>query len=95
MGDVSWMVPTTGMGAAPWVPGTSAHTWQAVAAGGSSLGIKGMMVAAKTIALTAMDIYNDPSIAEKAKQELMKQRGDNFNYEALIGDRQPPLDYRK
>ena len=95
VGDVSWTVPTTGMRAATWVPGTSAHSWQAVAAGGTSIGQKGMMVAAKTIALTAIDIYNDPSIAEKAKAELLKRRGSDFVYEALLGNREPPLDYRK
>lgn len=95
VGDVSWLVPTAGMGAATWVPGTSAHTWQAVAAGGTDIGIKGMMVAAKTITLTAMDIFNDPDVTKKAKEELLKRRGADFVYEALIGDRNPPLDYRK
>ncbi len=95
VGDVSWLVPTAGMGAATWVPGTSAHTWQAVAAGGMDIGIKGMMVAAKTITLTAMDIFKDPSVTGKALEELRRRRGENFVYEALIGDRNPPLDYRK
>ena len=95
VGDVSWLVPTAGMGAATWVPGTSAHTWQAVAAGGTQIGVKGMMVAAKTITLTAMDIFNDPDVTKKAKEELLKRRGSDFVYEALIGDRNPPLDYRK
>ncbi len=95
VGDVSWQVPTTGLRIATWVPGTSAHTWQAVAAGGTGIGVKGMIVAAKTIALSAIDIYNDPEIAEKAKEELLVQRGANFQYEALLGDREPPLDYRK
>jgi aminobenzoyl-glutamate utilization protein B len=95
VGDVSWMVPTAGMSSATWVPGTSAHTWQAVAAGGTDIGIKGMIVAAKTLALTALDIYNDPKIVDKAQKELLEQRGTNFRYEALLGDREPPLDYRK
>lgn len=95
VGDVSWAVPTTGMSAATWVPGTSAHTWQAVAAGGMDIGFKGMIVAAKTIALTALDIYNDPSIATKAKEELREKIGEDFTYQALLGDRNPPLDYRK
>ena len=94
VGDVSWIVPTAGMGAATWVPGTSAHTWQAVAAGGTSIGHKGMIVAAKTIALTALDLFNDPKIIDRAKVELLKQRGYDFVYEALLGDREPPLDYR-
>ncbi len=95
VGDISWLVPTAGMGAATWVPGTSAHSWQAVAAGGMSIGQKGMMVAAKTLSLTAMDIFKDPSVTGKALDELNKRRGDDFSYEALVGDRKPPLDYRK
>lgn len=95
VGDVSWVVPTVGLRAATWVPGSSAHSWQAVAAGGTSIGTKGMMVAAKTIALTAMDIFNDPSIVEKATKELNARTGEEFKYKALLGDRKPPLDYRK
>ncbi|MDN5203975.1 amidohydrolase [Fulvivirgaceae bacterium BMA10] len=95
VGDVSWAVPTAGMNAATWVPGTSAHSWQAVAAGGTTIGFKGMMVAAKTLATTAYDLFKDPSVLAPAKEELLSRRGDNFRYESLLGDRLPPLDYRK
>ncbi|MFN8355277.1 MAG: amidohydrolase [Spirosomataceae bacterium] len=96
VGDVSWVVPTAGLSTATWVPGTPAHSWQAVACGGMSIGVKGMMVAAKTIALTALDIYNDPSAINKATDELNKRRGTStFVYKSLAGDRKPPLDYRK
>ena len=95
MGDISWLVPTVGLGTATWVPGTSAHTWQAVAAGGMSIGQKGMMVAAKTMTLTVMDIFNNPSVTGAALEELNKRRGEGFTYEALVGNRQAPLDYRK
>jgi aminobenzoyl-glutamate utilization protein B len=95
VGDVSWAVPTAGMGAATFVPGTAGHSWQAVAAGGTSIGTKGMIVAAKTLALTAYDIFKNPAIVEEATKELAKKRGENFKYEALLGDRKPPLDYRK
>ncbi|MBK8831207.1 MAG: amidohydrolase [Saprospiraceae bacterium] len=94
VGDVSWVVPTAGMRAATWVPGTSGHSWQAVAAGGTSIGTKGMIVAAKTMALTAIDLYKDPSIIETAKEELLRRRGPDFKYTPLTGDREPPLDYR-
>jgi aminobenzoyl-glutamate utilization protein B len=93
--DISWVVPTTGLVAATWVPGTSAHSWQAVAADGMSIGAKGMIVAAKTIALTAIDLYTTPTLIENAWKELKTLRGENFKYEALIGDRKPALDYRK
>ena len=69
--------------------------WQAVAAGGTSIGFKGMMVAAKTMALTAIDIYNSPGLLEKVKAEFNERRGPNFKYVALLGDREPALDYRK
>ncbi len=95
VGDVSFTVPTVGMGAATWVPGTPAHSWQAVAAGGTSIGKKGMMVAAKTLTLTAIDLFKDKDLIAKAKAELIERRGADFKYIPLLGDRAPALDYRK
>ena len=94
VGDVSWLVPTAGLRAATWVPGTAAHSWQAVASGGTSIGLKGAELAAKTIAATAIDIYKDKTLIMKAKEELKEKRGDDFDYKALLGDREPPLNYR-
>lgn len=95
VGDVSYTVPTAGFSTATWVPGTAAHSWQAVAAGGTSIGKKGMMVAAKTLALTAMDLFEKPETIEAAKKEFLQARGDDFEYIPLLGDRAPALDYRK
>lgn len=95
VGDISWVVPTVGLASATWVPGTSAHSWQAVAAGGMSIGVKGMTVAAKTLALTGIELMNNQKALDAAKAELLQKRGTNFTYEALVGDREPPLDYRK
>lgn len=95
VGDVSYTVPTAGLGTATWVPGTPAHSWQAVAAGGMSIGTKGMMVAAKTLALTAMDIFENPKTVEAAKAELEERRGKDFEYVPMLGNRPPALDYRK
>lgn len=94
VGDVSWTVPTAGLDTATWVPGTAAHSWQAIAAGGMSIGTKGMMVAAKTLALTAIDLMQDRSLIEKARREFDERRGPDFEYRPLLGDRDPPLDYR-
>lgn len=95
LGDVSWTVPTVQMTAATWVPGTPAHSWQAVAAGGTSIGIKGMIVAAKTMALTVAELMTDPSHVERARAEFDKARGPDFVYTTRLGDRKPALDYRK
>jgi aminobenzoyl-glutamate utilization protein B len=52
-----------------------------------------MMVAAKTMALTAIDLYLDPALIAKAKEEFKKDKGD-YQYKALLGDRKPALNYR-
>jgi len=94
VGDVSFAVPTVGLRAATWVPGTPAHSWQAVAAGGTSIGNKGMMVAAKTLSLTAISLFEDPELVKKAKEEFVERRGADFQYIPLLGDRAPALNYR-
>jgi aminobenzoyl-glutamate utilization protein B len=94
VGDVSWAVPTVGLRVATWVPGTSSHSWQAVAAGGTSIGTKGMLVAAKTLARTAVDLYLDPALVQNAKAEFEERRGPGYRHVSLVGDRPPPLDYR-
>jgi aminobenzoyl-glutamate utilization protein B len=95
LGDVSWVVPTAEMTAATWVPGTPAHSWQATAAGGTSIGVNGMIVAAKTLALTALDLFQDPEQVKAARAELAARQGPGFRYRPRVGDRPPPLDYRK
>ncbi|HEU4723638.1 MAG TPA: amidohydrolase [Gemmatimonadaceae bacterium] len=94
VGDVSWVVPTVQLYAATWVPGTASHTWQATAAGGTSIGVKGMLVAAKSMALAAAELFTSPAIVAAAKAELAAKRGPGFQYETMLGDRKPPLDYR-
>ena len=94
VGDVSFAVPTVGLRAATWVPGTPSHSWQAVAAGGTSIGIKGMMVAAKTLALTGMQLLENVKAIEIAKKEFLEKRGPDFQYLPMLGDRKPALNYR-
>lgn len=93
VGDVSYTIPTAGFSAATWVPGTPAHSWQAVACGGTEIGTKGMMVAAKTLAATGIELFNNPALIESAKKEFKEARGD-YQYKPLLGDRKPALNYR-
>jgi aminobenzoyl-glutamate utilization protein B len=94
VGDVSWVVPTTQFFAATWVPGTPPHSWQAVAAGGTTIGEKGMLVAAKVLALTLVDLYSEPKLVAAARVEFDERRAGR-TWQSRIGDRPPPLDYRK
>jgi aminobenzoyl-glutamate utilization protein B len=95
VGDVSWATPTVGVRTATWVPGTSAHSWQAVAASGNSIGFKGAQVAAKAMTLMAVELFTDSALRAAARAEFDASRGDDYEYVSLLGDRDPPLDYRK
>jgi aminobenzoyl-glutamate utilization protein B len=97
VGDVSWVVPTTGVDIATWVPGTPAHSWQAVAAGGTTIGRQGMLLAARTLAAVAWDLFRDPETVAAARAELDRRlEGTDYRYQPLLEAGQPaPLDYRK
>jgi aminobenzoyl-glutamate utilization protein B len=95
VGDVSIAVPTVGLSTATWVPGTSAHSWQSTAASGMTIGYKGAQVAAKTLTLAAIELFTNEELRMAARREFEQRRGGDFYYEALLGNRPPPLDYRK
>jgi aminobenzoyl-glutamate utilization protein B len=94
VGDISWVVPTTGFRTACWVPGTPAHSWQATAAGGTTIGRKGMELAARVLAATAWDLALDPETLGRARAEF-EQRTAPYRYEAMLElGQEPPLNYR-
>lgn len=95
VGDVSIAVPTVGLRTATFVPGTAGHSWQAIAAGGTSIGFKGADLAARAMSTAAIRLYTDEDLRAAATAEFRSQRGEGFVYEALLGDRAPALDYRK
>jgi len=95
LADVSWNVPTVSMISATFVPGIPAHSWQATACAGGSIGVKGMMVAAKSMALTTIDLFTDPEHIRKARAEFDQKRGQGFTYRTRLAGRAPALDYRK
>lgn len=72
-GDVSWLVPTGELSTACFALGSPGHSWQNVAAVGSPIGHKGMMVAAKTLALSLVDLLQDESARKAAKADFDKQ----------------------
>src|SRR5664280_783035 len=93
-GDVSWTVPMAQMVAATFVPGVPAHSWQSAACAGMSIGRKGMVVAAKSLVLTAVDLFTDPKQVAAAKASFQKRRA-GFEYRSRIpADQKPPLTYR-
>ena len=53
-----------------------------------------MLVAAKTLTLTAIDLFEDSTLLERATSEYRQRVSPDFIYSPLLGDRGPPLDYR-
>lgn len=92
--DVSWVVPTVGLSTATFVPGSAGHSWQNVVAAGSSIGLKGADLAARTLALTTAELFQSPDTIAAATAEMNRRRGADFTYKALVGDRAPALNYR-
>ena len=94
VGDVSWVAPTTGLSTVCWVPGTPGHSWQATAAGGTTIARKGMLLAARALAATAWDLYTNPKIVAEAKAEHARRLAEEKYQPLLEPDQKPPLDYR-
>jgi aminobenzoyl-glutamate utilization protein B len=92
--DVSWAVPTGGFTTACWVPGTPAHSWQATAAGGMSIGRKGMQLAARVLAANAWDLFQDPKLIAAARAEHQQRLAGRTYESLLLPGQEPPLDYR-
>jgi len=94
VGDVSWNVPTIGFVAATFVPGVVAHTWQATASAGMSIGQKGMLVAAKALAVTGADLFANPQLIQDAKKDFVRQLAGKTYKSEIPSGQKPPLDYR-
>jgi aminobenzoyl-glutamate utilization protein B len=95
VGDVSWNVPTIGFETATFVPGVVAHTWQAAASAGMSIGQKGMIVAAKALAVTGADLFSDRQLVLDAKTDFQRQLKGRAYVSAIPAGQTPPLNYRE
>jgi len=95
VGDISWEVPTIGFTSATFVPGVAAHTWQAAASAGMSIGQEGMLVSAKSIAIMGADLFAHPEVISAARADLQAQLKVKSYKSAIPPNQKPPLDYRE
>jgi len=94
VGNVSWVVPTSTISYASYVPGCGGlHSWQCTATGGMTIGTKAALQVARIYYLTAYDLFNDATKLDAIKAEFEKRRGPDFKFVPLMGDRKPALDY--
>ena len=87
--DVSWITPTSQISTTCWPLGTPGHSWQTVASCGSSIGAKGLIFAAKAMALAGLDLLTTPDTLAAAKAEFKRRRGDKTYVTPLPPDATP------
>jgi len=94
VGDVSWNVPTIGFSTATFVPGVAAHSWQAAASAGMSIGQTGMVIASKALALTAIDLLTTPQLVADAKADFTRQLNGKIYQTPIPATQKPLINYR-
>ena len=78
VGDVSWQTPTAQVYTACFTSGAPGHSWQNVSVGKTSVGHKGMLYAAKVIASAAIDLFENPELLKKAKEEFAENTAEGY-----------------
>ena len=78
VGDVSWLTPTSQINTVCWPAGVPGHSWQIVACGKSGMAHKGMLYAAKVLAATAIDLFEDEALLAAAKAEFAERAAEGY-----------------
>jgi aminobenzoyl-glutamate utilization protein B len=91
--DVSWIVPTLNLTVTTAPEGAPWHSWAVVASGGMSIGHKGLLLAAKTLAATAVDLYDDPATLKAIRDEF-EAKAQGQVYRSYVPEGPPPVPVR-
>jgi len=90
VGDVSWIVPEVGLVVSTAPADIPWHSWAVVACGGMSIGHKGMLYAAKAMAMTMVDLFENEKLRQEIRAEFLQRKGDHV-YKSYIPDGPPPI----
>lgn len=90
VGDVGYATPTVMLGMATACLGNVGHSWQNTAFSCSTIGMKGMMAAAKVMALACVRTMEKPELIKAAREELRRKNGGKYTC-PLPQDCQPPI----
>jgi aminobenzoyl-glutamate utilization protein B len=88
--DISWIAPTLHVTVATSPKGAPWHAWPVVATAGMSIGHKGMLRAAKVLAATMVDLYEQPQALAAVQAEFKAKKADTV-YEAYVPKGPPPV----
>jgi len=94
VGDISWIVPEITLVATTAPANTAWHGWSVVACGGMSIGHKGMLLAAKSLAMTMVDLFENEQLRKDVRAEFDQRKGGHV-YKAYIPDGPPPIPSQK
>ena len=94
VGDISWIVPEITLIATTAPANTAWHGWSVVACGGMSIGHKGMTLAAKSLAMTMVDLFENEQLRKDVRAEFDQRKGGQV-YKAYIPDGPPPVPSQK
>lgn len=78
VGDVSWLTPTAQIHVAAWPNGAPGHSWQIVSCGRTEIGHKAALQAGKILAAGAIDLFEDPVLLKRAREEFERRTKDGF-----------------
>jgi aminobenzoyl-glutamate utilization protein B len=90
VGDISWIVPEITLIATTAPANTAWHGWSVVACGGMSIGHKGMVFAAKSLAMTMVDLFENEQLRKDVRAEFEQRKGSHV-YKAYIPEAPPPV----
>ena len=91
VGNVTWAVPTGSFRYACFAPGGVGHSWQQVSSGGTTIGTKGALGAARVMYLCAVELLSNDATLQAVRQEFLQRRGADFKFEPMMGNRRPPF----
>jgi aminobenzoyl-glutamate utilization protein B len=91
VGNVSWKVPSQVFEVSSYPFQIPIHTWQVAASAGLPIGQRAMIVAAKTLAGAAIDLFKDQSLLQAAKKDFA-ERSKGYTYRPIAPpNRKPPI----
>jgi len=94
VGDISWRIPTVGLRTTCMAYGSPGHSWQNVAAIGSSIGEKGILFAAKSLAVTALELMENPGHLKAAREEFDRRMKGKKYFSFIPEGQQAPKSIR-
>jgi aminobenzoyl-glutamate utilization protein B len=94
VGDLSHIAPVSMLNTVTFPTGVPGHSWGNVATCGMSIGHKGMMHAAKTMAIAAAELLSDPAHLVAIREEFERATGGKPYVPPIPDEIMPPPEAR-